>query len=291
MKNSGAAFRQLLARPEILVIPGAFDGFTAKLIEQAGFNAVYMTGYGVSATLGKPDVGLTTLTEMVERAAVIAHAVNIPLLADADTGYGGIINLIRTIREYERAGVAACHIEDQVFPKKCGSMKGKEVIPAEEMVAKIRAAVDARQDKDFVIVSRTDSTAGYGLEEAMRRSQMYAAAGADAIMVMAPGPPEEMARFNKAVKIPTIMIMGESERWIRNWRMVPNHELQALGFKVVIYPTSLLFGGGGMMRRVLEELKEKGTTEGLLGQMMKFQEVTDMLGLKEIYEQEAKYAG
>lgn len=289
MKDAGAALRKLLARPQILAIPGAFDAFSAKLIEQAGFDAVYMTGYGVSATLGKPDVGLMTMTEMVERVAIIANSVNIPLLADADTGYGGVINVIRTIQEYERAGAAGCHIEDQVFPKKCGSMKGKEVIPAEEMVAKVKAALDARWDKNFVIVARTDATAGYGLDEAIRRGQLYAQAGADAVMIMAPGLPADMTRFNRSMSVPTMMIMGESELWVRNWRMVPNDELQMLGFKVALYPTSLLFAAGGAMRGTLQQLKEKGTTEGLLGQMVKFQEVTDLLGLPEIYEQEGKY--
>jgi 2-methylisocitrate lyase-like PEP mutase family enzyme len=289
MKDPGSALKKLLARPKMLVMPGAFDAFSAKLIEQAGYEAVYMTGYGVSATLGKPDVGLATMTEMLERAALIANSVNIPLLADADTGYGGVINVIRTIQEYERAGVAGCHIEDQVFPKKCGSMKGKELIPAEEMVGKIKAAVDTRRDKNFVIVARTDATAGYGLDEAIRRGRLYAQAGADAVMIMAPGPPDDMARFNRAMSVPTMMIMGESELWVRNLRMVPNDELQNLGFKVALYPTSLLFAAGGEMRRTLQQLKEKGSTEGVMGQMMKFQEVTDLLGLPEIYEQEGKY--
>jgi 2-methylisocitrate lyase-like PEP mutase family enzyme len=263
----------------MVVVPGALDGFSGKLIEQAGFEAVYMTGYGVSATYGQPDVGLTTLTEMVDRAKTIARSVNIPLLADADTGYGGIINVIRTIQEYEQAGVSGCHIEDQAFPKKCGSMKGKEVIPAEEMVAKIKAALDAR----------TDSTAGYGLDEAIRRCQMYEKAGADAIMIMAPGSPEDMARFNMAMSTPTIMIMGESERMVRNLRMIPNNELQRLGFKVALYPTALLFAAGGAMRRTLQELQKKGTTDGVIEQMMRFQEITDLLGLPKIYEQEERY--
>ncbi len=289
MKNASAALRRLLARPQMVVVPGAFDGFSSKLIERAGFEAVYMTGYGVSATYGQPDVGLTTMTEMVDRAKTIARSVNIPLLADADTGYGGIINVIRTIQEYEQAGVSGCHIEDQVFPKKCGSMKGKEVIPAEEMVAKIKAALDARTDKDFVIVARTDSTAGYGLDEAIRRCQMYEKAGADAIMIMAPGSPGDMARFNKAMSTPTIMIMGESERMVRNLRMIPNDELQRLGFKVALYPTALLFAAGGAMRRTLQELQKKGTTDGVIEQMMRFQEITDLLGLPKIYEQEERY--
>jgi len=168
-------------------------------------------------------------------------------------------------------------------------MKGKEVIPAEQMAAKIKAALEARTDREFVIVARTDATAQYSLEEAIRRCRMYEQAGADAIMIMAPGSPENMARFNKAMSRPTIMIMGESERMVRDTRMVPNDELERLGFRVAQYPTSLLFAAGGAIRRTLQELKKRGTTEGLLDQMMKFQEVTDLLGLAKINEQEERY--
>ncbi|MFY9416847.1 MAG: isocitrate lyase/PEP mutase family protein, partial [bacterium] len=164
--------RKLLASKEILVAPGAHDVMTAKIIEQAGFNAVYMTGYGASATiLGRPDVGLLTLTEMATQARNIANAVNIPVIADADTGYGNVVNVMRTVREYEKAGVACIQLEDQVAPKRCGHMLGRDVIPMEEMVAKIRAAVEARQDPDLMIMARTDARTNYGIEEAIRRGK------------------------------------------------------------------------------------------------------------------------
>src|SRR5207302_7630729 len=165
--------RELLAGPDMLVVPGAYDALSARLIAQAGFPAVYMTGFGTAASvLGQPDGGLLTMSEMVSRAAAIAAVVgDLPLIADADTGYGNPINVRRTIHEYERAGVAGLHIEDQVWPKKCGHMEGKQVIPMDEMVQKVRSAVEARQDPDFVIIARTDANAVHGLEDAMRRGQ------------------------------------------------------------------------------------------------------------------------
>src|SRR5947199_1932083 len=180
--------RELLAGPELLVAPGAYDALSARLIAQAGFSAVYMTGFGTAASvLGQPDVGLLTMSEMVSRAAALATVVgDRPLIADADTGYGNPINVRRTVRENERAGVAAIHIEDQVWPKKCGHMEGKQVIPVVEMVQKIRAAVDARQYPDFVIIARTDANAVNGLEDALRRGRAYREAGADVIFIEAP---------------------------------------------------------------------------------------------------------
>src|SRR5205807_5382051 len=175
--------RELLAGPDLLVVPGAYDALSARLIAQTGFSAVYMTGFGTAASvLGEPDVGLLTMSEMVSRAAALAAVIgDLPLIADAATGYGNPINVRRTVREYERVGVAAIHIEDQVWPKKCGHMEGKQVIPMNEMVQKIRAAVDARQDPDFVIIARTDANAVYGLEDALQRGQAYHQAGADMI--------------------------------------------------------------------------------------------------------------
>src|SRR5919108_2694647 len=180
--------RELLTGPDLLVIPGAYDALSARLIVQAGFPAVYMTGFGTAASvLGQPDVGLLTMSEMVSRAAALAAVIgDLPLIADADTGYGNPINVRRTIREYERAGAAGLHIEDQVWPKKCGHMEGKQVIAVDEMVQKIRAAVDARQDPDFVIIARTDANAVNGLEDALLRGQAYREAGADVIFIEAP---------------------------------------------------------------------------------------------------------
>src|SRR5437588_12093086 len=184
--------RELLAGPEMLVVPGAYDSLSARLIAQSGFPSIYMTGFGTAASvLGQPDVGLLTMSEMVSRAAAISAVIasvagDLPLIADADTGYGNPINVRRTIHEYERAGVAGLHIEDQVWPKKCGHMEGKQVIPMEEMVQKVRAAVDARQDPDFVIIARTDANAVTGFEDALRRGRAYREAGADIVFIEAP---------------------------------------------------------------------------------------------------------
>src|SRR6266851_8100264 len=180
--------RELLAQPDLLVAPGAYDALSARLIAQAGFQAVYMTGFGTAASvLGQPDVGLLTMSEMVSRASALATVTgDLPLIADADTGYGNPINVRRTIHEYERAGVAGLHIEDQVWPKKCGHMESKQVIPMDEMAQKVRAAVDARQDHDFVIIARTDANAVHGLEDALRRGKAYHKAGADVIFIEAP---------------------------------------------------------------------------------------------------------
>ena len=172
--------RALVEAPEILVLPGAYDALSAKIMEQAGFNGVYFTGYGQSAScLGMPDVGLLTMTEMAARAARTAAALTVPLVCDGDTGFGNAVNVVRTVREYERAGAAAIQLEDQTFPKKCGHMTGRQVIPAEEMAEKIRAAAAARQDPDFLIIARTDARTTLGVEEAIRRARLYAEAGAD----------------------------------------------------------------------------------------------------------------
>src|SRR3984893_18474878 len=193
--------RQLLAGPNLLVAPGAYDALSARLIAQDGFPAAYMTGLGTAASvLGQPDVGLLTMSEMVARASALASVIgDLPLIADADTGYGNPINVRRTVHEYERAGVAAIHIEDQVWPKKCGHMEGKQVIPLDEMVQKIRAAVDARQDPDFVVIARTDANAVYGLEDALRRGQAYREAGADVIFIEAPRSMEELRAIAQTV--------------------------------------------------------------------------------------------
>src|SRR5260221_9708173 len=186
--RTATRLRELLAGPDLIVAPGAYDGLRARLIAQAGFSVVYMTGFGTAASvLGQPDVGLLTMSEMVSRASALAAVIgDVPLIADADTGYGNPINVRRTIHEYEQAGVAGLHIEDQVWPKKCGHMEGKQVIPMQEMVQKIRAAVDARQDPDFVIIARTDANAVNGLEDALQRGRAYREAGADVIFIEAP---------------------------------------------------------------------------------------------------------
>lgn len=213
MKNT-TRLKQLLHAEKLLVAPGAYDVLSAKIIEQAGFEAVYMTGYGTSASvLGEPDVGLLTMTEMVQRVGNIANVVEIPVIADGDTGFGNPLNVRRTVREYDKAGASAIQLEDQVAPKRCGHMLGREVIPVEEMVQKIKAAVDTRQDGDFVIIARTDARTNYGLEEALNRADAYEDAGADVLFIESPENVDELRRINEAFRAtPTLANMIEGGR-------------------------------------------------------------------------------
>src|SRR5947208_10781325 len=254
--------RELLAGPDLIVAPGAYDALSARLIAQAGFPAVYMTGFGTAASvLGQPDVGLLTMSEMLSRAAAIASVIasvvcNLPLIADADTGYGNPINVRRTIREYERTGVAGLHLEDQVWPKRCGHMEGKQVIPMDEMVQKIRAAVDARQDPDFVIIARTDANAVYGFEDALRRGQAYREAGADVIFIEAPRSIAELEAIVQAFPdVPLFFNWAESGKT----PLLSLDEIRTLGFKIVIFPVSLLFAATHTMLGLLEVLKRGET--------------------------------
>jgi 2-methylisocitrate lyase-like PEP mutase family enzyme len=281
--------RERIAQEEILVKVGVYDGFSVKLVEQAGFEAAGITGFGVCATLGRPDVGVVTMSEMVERAKYIVDSVNIPVTADGDTGYGNALNVYRTIQEFEAAGVAMIMIEDQVSPKKCGSMKGKEVVSIPEMVGKIKAATDARRDSNLMILARTDAVDVLGREAALERAKKYEEAGADAVIVMSPGTPDDMKRLNKLLKVPSFVAMPESEVWVRNNPLRSPQELQALGFKSVSYPTSILFYTAKCVKDLLGEIKKGGLKEELVSRMMHFKEVTDLLGLPGYYQQQEKY--
>lgn len=280
--------RQLLAGPNLLVAPGAYDALSARLIAQAGFPAVYMTGFGTAASvLGQPDVGLLTMSEMVARASSIASIVgDLPLIADADTGYGNPINARRTIREYEQAGVAGLHIEDQVWPKKCGHMEGKQVIPRDEMAQKVRAAVDARQDPDFVIIARTDANAVNGLEDALRRGRAYREAGADIIFIEAPRSNEELQAIAQAFPdTPLLFNWAESGKT----PLLTLNEIHTLGFKLVIFPVSLLFAATHAMLELLEVLKQGETPAPFSSHMVTFSQFTQHIGLPEIQELERRY--
>lgn len=286
--RSTTRLRQLLAGPDLLVAPGAYDALSARLIAQAGFPAVYMTGFGTAASvLGQPDVGLLTMSEMVSRASALASVVgDLPLIADADTGYGNPINVRRTIREYERAGVAGLHIEDQVWPKKCGHMEGKQVIPMDEMAQKVRAAVDARQDPDFVIIARTDANAVYGLEDALRRGRAYREAGADVIFIEAPRSNEELQAIAQA--FPDTLLLFN---WAESGKtpLLTLNEIHTLGFKLVIFPVSLLFAATHAMLALLEVLKQGETPVPFSSRMVTFSQFTQHIGLPEIQDLERRY--
>jgi carboxyvinyl-carboxyphosphonate phosphorylmutase len=248
--------RQMLAAPGLIVAPGAYDGISARLIEAAGFSAVYMTGAGTAAShLGQPDLGLATLTEMANHAAHLASAVSLPVIADADTGYGNALNAVRTVREYERAGVAGLHMEDQVAPKKCGHIAGKQVVPTKEFAEKIRAAAEHRTDPDFVIIARTDARAVTSLDDAIDRGNRYAEAGADLIFVEAPQTLEEIHRVAREVKAPLLANMVQGGKTPR----VPTAELERLGFRIAIFPAVCMAAAIPAMERALGLLKAHGT--------------------------------
>lgn len=280
--------RELIHRKEILVVPGGFSPIVGMIAEQIGFQAVYMSGYAVSAfKLGLPDVGLMTMPEALETAKAMARAVNIPLICDVDTGYGNALNVLRTVGEFESIGVAGIQIEDQIWPKRCGHMEGKELIPSERMVGHIRAALDARQDKDFVIVARTDARTVLGFDEAIRRANLYAKAGADVIFVESPLSLKEIEEIPKQVKIPLLINMAEGGKT----PLLTNQELQDLGYRVVIWPTSSTWAAGKAIEGVLRELMDKGTTAHWLEEMMIFPEFNKLLGLENIMGLQKKYVG
>ena len=287
MRNT-TKLKQLFQTGELIVAPGAHDALTAKIIGKTGFDAVYMTGYGQAAShLGNPDVGLLTMTEMVARAAAIVEAAGVPVIADADTGFGNAINVQRTVREYEKAGVAVIQIEDQVMPKKCGHMVGRQVIPKEEMVGKIKAAVDARVDPDFLIMARTDARTIMGIEAAIERGLAYQEAGADIIFIESPESEEEMKMINEAISVYTLANMVEGGRT----PMLTNDRLEAMGYNLVIYPTASTYMTTKSMLTLMESLKKEGTTAQMIPEMVTFSQFNDLIGLTEIRQLEAKYSG
>ena len=253
--------RELLARPEPLVAPGAYDALSARLVEQAGFDVVYMTGFGSTASLaGRPDVGLLTGTEMVDNARRIAAAVDVPVIADADTGYGNAINVVRTVQAYEQAGVAGIHLEDQVMPKKCGHMSGKAVIPADEMAGKIRAAVEARRDPDFLLIARTDAAAVEGLSAAIDRGRAYADAGADVLFVEAPTSEDDIARVAEELRGVAPLVFN----WAEGGRTppIPLARIAELGFALVLFPIGTLLAATAGIRRLLASLRDARRARG-----------------------------
>ena len=247
-------FRSLIAGNRYVVAPGAFDTLTARLVQLAGFEAVYLTGGGFSRANGYPDLGLLTLTEITRWIGLTAETVDIPVIADADTGYGNELNTTRTVREYERRGVAGLHIEDQGFPKKCGHLDNKVIVPLDEYLAKVRAAVAARQNSDFLIIARTDSRAVLGLEEAIRRANAALAAGADMAFVEAPQTVEEVAAVPKLVKGPCLF----NNVWRGKSPDIAFDDAQRMGYRITIVPGMLFKAVIGVCDATLKEMKAQG---------------------------------
>lgn len=285
--NPTSRLRALIAEGRCIIAPGVADALAARLVALEGFDVAYMTGFGTSLTrLGMPDVGLLTATEMVDNAYRIADACGLPLVADADTGYGNPINMRRTIRDYEKAGVAGVHIEDQAWPKRCGHLAGKRVIPTAEMAAKIRAACDARHDPDFVIIARCDAIAVEGVEAALERGERYREAGADMLFIEAPVGRTEVERVAGHFRgVPLLYNMAASGKTPD----LPADELGRLGFRLAIYPNWVILAAIPAMRRLLRELKKGGGIGSLRDEVATFKEFTDIAGLPEIQSLESRY--
>jgi 2-methylisocitrate lyase-like PEP mutase family enzyme len=279
-----AKLRAALQQPGMLIAPGAYDGLTAMLVAQAGFPAVYMTGAGTSVAHGYPDFGLLTATEMVANAARMARAIDVPLIADADTGYGNELNVIRTVQDYEQAGVAAIHIEDQVSPKRCGHLDDKEIVPREDWIAKIRAAVATRKDPDFLIIARTDSRAVIGFEEAITRANQALANGADMAFVEAPQTLAELAAVPKQVNGPCLLNVV----WGGKTPTLDLREAATLGYKLAIVPALLLKASIGACNDALAELKATHTHPTPPGEMT-VRDVFDLAGAREWSIARTKY--
>ena len=278
--------RELLARPGAVMAPGVADALNARLVKRHGFEAIYMTGAGTTAVrLGMPDVGLLTATEMIDNAGRIAEASGLPLIADADNGYGGVLNVRRTIQGYERAGVAGVHLEDQVIPKRCGHLAGKQLVPVAEALAKIRAAADARTDPDFVLIARTDAVAVEGFDGALERAAKYREAGADVLFIEAPNA-EQLPKIAPRFKgVPLLYNMAASGKT----PFLGKAEIERLGFKIIIYPNWLMLAAIKAASEVLATLKKEGTIAGLAPQLPSFKEFFDLVGMDEVQEMEARY--
>jgi len=274
--------KQLLKRNKLLVAPGCFDGLSARLVQEAGFEAAYLSGGAVARSMGIPDIGLVTMSENIERAAQVASVISIPIIADADTGYGNAANLVRTVRAFERAGVAAIHIEDQITPKRCGHLDGKEVIPLDEMLQKLKAALANRSDADFGIIARTDARGVHGFDDAIKRGQAFAKLGVDAIFIEAPQSEEELAEIPR--RIPNVPLLVNVFKGGKT-PMLPVERLEKMGYHIAIYPSETQRAGIYAMRSALSTLKRDGTTESIDAALTTFKErdrVVDLDGWQKI---------
>ena len=282
--------RKRLTEGPMIAAPGIYDAYGARFVEQAGFEAVYMTGNGVSASLlGRPDVGLIDLTLLSQQAHRAAACIDIPLICDADTGYGNAVNVKRTVEEFEAAGVAAIHLEDQVAPKRCGHLPGsRPVVTLEEQVGKIEAAIAARRDPDFIIIARTDAASGHGLDEAIRRGKAYRQAGADVVFVELKSSAtivEELKRVTSEIDAPCLVNVEE----IGELGQLTARELDAIGLRIAIYPGLGRYAAGYGIREALGALKRDGTTKEARGRMLSFREYNAALNLSEVEEWEKRF--
>jgi carboxyvinyl-carboxyphosphonate phosphorylmutase len=279
--------RKLIEKKGIIVSPGIYDCLSAKMAESAGFKMVGITGAGLAASLlGFPDVGITSMAEVLSQTRNIVKSVDIPVFADCDTGFGNALNVFRTIREFEDAGVAGLFIEDQTYPKKCGHFEGKQLIPTEEMVKKIEAALDARRDPDLVIMARTDARAVYGLDAAVERARAYVEAGVDMIFIEAPQSVEELRKVAKAVDVPSMANMVEGGKT----PLVSIQELDEMGFKFASFSGSAQKIALNAMGELFECLKKTGRLDGVMDKIASLSKRSELLGLHRFYDMEKKYS-
>ena len=280
--------RDALQQKGVLVMPGVYDCLSAKIASRVGFEVIFITGYSVSATyLGEPDFGILTQTELLSASQRICSVTPLPVIVDADTGYGNAVNVIRTVRELIRGGAAGMFLEDQIWPKRCGHMKGKQVIPLEEYLKKLRAAVDARGKDDFYIVARTDARQALGLEEAIRRGQAFKDAGADAVFIEAPNTKEEMREIGR--KVPGPLVANMIERGVTP--LMGPEELKSLGFQLIVWPLGPLYASARALENVYSTLRRSGTTHEIMDRLISFEDFHDIIGLKEKYALDDKYQG
>jgi len=278
--------RQALNQSGQIVMPGVYDALSAKIAARSGFEVIFITGYSLSATLlGEPDFGLLTQTEVIAAAQRICSVVETPVIVDADTGYGNAINVIRTVRDLIAAGAAGMFLEDQVWPKRCGHMKGKQVIPLEEQLKKLKAAIEAKQNRDFFIVARTDSRQALGLNAAIERGIAFKNAGADAVFIEAPESKEEMREISKQVRGPLVANM--LERGVTP--LMGPKELKELGFDLIVWPLAPLYSVAKSLTEVYTTLRRDGSTLAILDRLMPFDEFNRIVGLDEKYALDAKY--
>jgi 2-methylisocitrate lyase-like PEP mutase family enzyme len=283
--HPGKELRAALAERELIVAPGVYDMISARIANRLGFRALYMTGYGVSASLGLPDAGLVGYSEMVGRVAQICGETTAPVICDADTGFGGLLNLERTVKGYEAAGAAAIQIEDRGFPKRCGHTPGRRVVPVADMVRKVEVAAASRVSPDFLIVARTDARTSLGLDEALRRGEAYARAGADILFIESPESEEEMARIARHFGVPLLANMADGGRT----PILSRSRLQELGYKIAIFPVTGLLAAAKALERAYGALKEKGSSDALAAELYPFDRFCRLVGFEHVWAFEKRW--
>jgi 2,3-dimethylmalate lyase len=278
--HKGKTLKAALAGTGLITAPGVYDMISAKIADGLGFEALYMTGYGVSASLGLPDAGLISYAEMVERVAQICQGTTTPVICDADTGFGGLLNVERAVKGYEAAGAAAIQIEDQVFPKRCGHTPGRRVVPIEDMVRKVKVAAASRSSPDFLIVARTDARTNHGLDEALRRGEAFAKAGADILFIESPESEEEMAKIGRHFDVPLLANMADGGRT----PILPKARLEQLGYRLAIFPATGFLAAAKALAHVYGVLEEKGSSDTLAAEFYPFDKFCRLIGFEHVWE-------